>query len=177
MKKFKVVAVMMMVAIMMFSLAGCGVDMNKVSGTWTVSTINGQSAADFAASQGLPEVSVQKVYEINDKTVTLKFLGADGTTTSNSGDTVVRKNGVEVTIEGVLIPLEYHEDNDTLTYKLDQDGTVYDYVLKKGSYDFDAAYQEYMNSVNGGGEEEGYDEEGYEEGGDEEYYDEEEYEE
>ncbi len=173
MKKFKAVAVVMMVAIMMFSLAGCGVDMKKVSGTWTVSTINGQSAADFAASQGLPEVSVQKVYEINDKTVTLKFLGADGTTASNSGDTVVRKNGVEVTIEGVLIPLEYHEDNDTLTYKLDQAGTTYDYVLKKGSYDFDAAYQEYMNSVNGGSEE-GYDEEGYdEEGYDEEGYDEE----
>ena len=171
MKKFKVLAVVMMVAVMMFSLAGCGVDMKKVSGTWIVDTINGQSAADFAAGMGTVECAVMKVYEINDKTVTLKQLGADGKEASFSGDTVVRKNGVEATIDGALIPLEYHEDNDTLTYKL-ADGTSY--VLKKGSYDLEAKYQEAMGAANGG-EEEYYDEEGYEEGGDEEYYDDEEY--
>ena len=171
MKKFKAVAVVMMVAIMMFSLAGCGVDMNKVSGTWSVSTINGKSAADFAAENGVAEVFVQKNIEINDKTVKMSSIDGNGSVNAVSGDTVVRKNGVEANLGGVTFGFEYHDDNDTITYAIDMAGTQYNYVLKKGAYDLEGNFQ----AAQGAGAEEEGSEEGGEEGYDEEGYDDEEY--
>ena len=165
-KTIKLMAAIMLVAAMVFSIASCGgVDMNKIKGDWYVSTINGKSVADFAAEAGTVEVMAQKSISITDKEVSMSAIGPDGNVATGKGEVTVRANGVEATIDGVLFGFEFHEADSTLTYSVTDGTNQYDYVLKKGTYDLAG---EYAAAVAGGSEEaaEGG-EEYYEEGGEE----------
>lgn len=172
-KTIKVMAAIMLVAAMVFSIASCGVDMNKVKGDWYVSTINGKSAADFAAASGVAEVMAQKAINITDKEVSMSAIGPDGTVKTIKGDVTVRANGVEATLEGVLFGFEFHEADNTLTYSITDGTNQFDYVLKKGTYDLAGKYAEAVSAAQAAAEESS--EEYYDEGYGEEYYGEEGY--
>lgn len=161
-KAIKVMAAVMLVAAMVFSIASCGVDMNKVKGDWYVSTINGKSAADFAAESGTVEVMVQKSINITDKELSMSAIGPEGNVLTSKGDVTVRANGVESTIDGVLFGFEFHEADNTLTYSVSDGTNQYDYVLKKGTYDLAGKYAEAVAAAQGTAEEGG-------EGGEENY--------
>jgi len=134
-KSVRIVTVLMLVAVMALSLTACGIDINKVAGKWHVETINGKSAADFAAENGVIEAGVQKVFDISEKETTITCI-IDGVVSTSKGETVIRSNGIETTIDGTLFPLKYDESADTLSYSLEANGVKYDYVYSKGDFDF-----------------------------------------
>ena len=132
-KTVRVAIALMLVAVMALALTACGLDINKVAGKWHVKTINGKNAADFAAELGTVEAGVQKVVEISEKETSMTSLSG-----VVKGETQIRSNGIEVTLDGALFPFKYDESSDTLSYTLEQDGTRYEYVYTKGDFDFSA---------------------------------------
>ena len=134
----RVITVLMLIAVMVMGLTSCGFDVKKITGKWSVSTINGKSAADLAAEVGTIEAAVQRVFDIGEKETTLIQLDVDGSIKETKGENVVKSNGIEVTLEGATFPLAYDEKADTLTYALEDGGTKYDYVYKRGDYSFTA---------------------------------------
>ena len=148
----KLVLVVLAVAMMSMALVGCGVDMSKMKGDWIVSTINGKSVADFAAENGLVEAQAMKAVTITDETATAKsFDSSSGQVVTVEGKITKRTDGVEADIQGIIWPFKL-QDNGNLTYKLDANGTVYEYVLVKGTYDFEAKYAEQTGAQQGGEE-------------------------
>ena len=139
-KTIRIMAAIMLVAAMVLSIASCGgVDMNKIKGDWILSTINGKSVADFAAESGYPEAYAQKQYNFTDKQMSVSSIGASGTVETNSGDLTVKSNGVNATVNGIEFGFLYDDKADTLTYNVTIGSDSYEYVLKKGTYDFAAA--------------------------------------
>lgn len=139
-KTIKIMAAIMLVAAMVLSIASCGgLDMSKIKGDWIMSTINGKSVADYAAESGYPEAYAQKQYNFTDKQMTVSSIGASGTVETYSGDLTVKSNGVNATVNGVDFGFLYDEKADTLTYNVTIGSDSYEYVLKKGTYDFAAA--------------------------------------
>ena len=138
-KTIKVMAAIMLVAAVVLSIASCGFDVNKIKGDWIMSTINGKSVADFAAESGYPEAYAQKQYTFTDKQMTVSSIGSSGTVESYSGDLTVKSNGVNATVNGIEFGFLYDDKADTLTYNVTIGSDSYEYVLKKGTYDFAAA--------------------------------------
>lgn len=132
MKKFLAIV---MVAVMAVMCTACGgLDMSKVKGDWTLSTVNGQSVADYAASLGVDESGVAVNWTVSDKSVTVA-----NSAMSASYDIEVKSNGFEVKEGGaVIMSVTYDDKNASLSYAVEVDGTKYDYVLKKGTASFDA---------------------------------------
>ena len=144
--------------------------MSKVKGDWTVSTIDGKSPADFAASLGLGEFNVQKNYSVTDSKFIFKTLNADGSALDNSEmDITVKSNGFEVMNAGsIFMSVTYDKDADTLSYKIADNSGEHTYVLKKGTSDIVGMYQAAVAAAQGGAAEGS--EEGADEGGEDEYY-------
>ncbi|MCR5830038.1 MAG: hypothetical protein K6F93_06820 [Lachnospiraceae bacterium] len=134
-KSVRIVTVLMLVAVMALSLTACGIDINKVAGKWHVESVNGKSAADFAAEFGSIEAGVQKVVDISEKETSITAI-IDGAVSTSKGETVIRSNGIEATIDGTLFPFKYDEEKDTLSYSIDVNGTQYDYIYSRGDFDF-----------------------------------------
>ena len=171
-KTIKVMAAIMLVAAMVFSIASCGgLDMNKIKGDWTLSTIGGKSVADYAASAGASEYQFAGNYNFTDKNVTITTLPTDSITSATM-DIKVKSNGIEVMSgDQVAFSMIYDDKAETLTFSVDPGtGTAISYVLKKGTTDLQALY----NAANAPAEDDGgagdegeyYDDEG-------EYYDDE----
>ena len=160
MKKLaKRLAVVLMICAMAFAMTACGeIDMNKIKGDWTISTINGQSPADFAAANGVQEWQVMKNYTVTDKTFTMK--AADGTVDC---PIEVKSDGFNFTLAGATGGCAYDEKADTLSYSIKVGDTETKYVLKKGTSSIEAPAPE--APAEEGGEEQPA--EGGEEGGEE----------
>ena len=149
----KLALVLVAAMVMGMCLVGCGVDMNKVKGDWIVSTINGKSVADFAAESGAVEAQAMKAVTITDDNATVTtFDSSTGDVASMTGKITQKSNGVEADMQGVTWPFKL-EDNGNLSYKLDANGTTYEYVLVKGTYDFKAKFAEQTGAAQQGGEE------------------------
>ncbi len=161
MKKLtKVLVACMLFAVMAVSMTGCGVDMSKVKGDWVVSSINGQSPADFAAASGVAEVYCMKTYNITDDKVTCKAVGADGAVATVTGDVVKKADGIESNIGGVTFGFLLNESDNTLSYSVTDGTNTVKYVLSKGTYDFESN----LAALNGGSTDQS---QGGEEGGEE----------
>ena len=149
----KLVLILVTAMAMSMCLAGCGVDMNKMKGDWIVSTINGKSPAEFAAENGVFEAQVMKAVTITDDTATISSLdGNTGEAASVSGKIRQKSNSIEVDIDGITWPFQLLSDGN-ISYKLNVDGTTFEYVLVKGTYDFKAKYAEQIGAAQKGGEE------------------------
>ena len=169
-KKFLAVV---LVGVMMFCLTACGggMDMSKVKGDWTLSSIDGKSPADKAVELGLPSYALLNNYSIGDK-VTIS------TYDPNSGEVKVSTElSIEATSNGFTatdsnggkVSFIYDSDKNTLSYSATgANGNAETYVLTKGATDILAAVQAESGASEGASEggEESY------EGGDEEYYEE-----
>ena len=149
-KTIKVMAAIMLVAAMVLSIASCGgFDVNKIKGDWIMSTINGKTVADFAAENGYPEAYAQKQYSFTDKQLNVSSIGASGTVETYTADLAVKSNGVNASINGVEFGFLYDDKADSLSYTVTIGSDSYEYVLKRGTYDFAAA----MGGASQGGEE------------------------
>ena len=167
-KTFKVVAAMLLVVVMMMSLTACGVDMSKIKGDWTLSTIGGKSIADVAAEKGIAECFLITNYTITDKEIKNDTLNPDGSGahTSSTFTLKQRSNGVEGYLgDQLAVSLIFDEKANTLTAKLGTDeSNAVEYVFTKGSRNLDEALQAAMGGSSEGDAEESYgEEESYEE--------------
>ena len=158
----KVLAVVL-VGIMRFSLTACGVDMSKVKGDWTLSTIGGKDLATVAAEKGLAEQFFYTNYTISDKEIVVNCFNPDlsGNLASETYTLKQRSNGVEgYKGDTLACSLIFDEKANTLTMKIGTDeASAIAYVYVKGTQDLNAAQAALMGGA----------EEGAEEGGEEDY--------
>ncbi len=126
----KILAIVMVAIIAVMCTACGGLDMKKVKGEWTLSTINGQPYAEYAASMGLDPSVAAMNWTINDKN--LVSSGVSGTDTI---DFNVKSNGLELlTKDGkVWAGVIYDEKADTFSYSVKSGDVTYDYVLVRGT--------------------------------------------
>lgn len=163
-KTIKVFTAIMLITALVFSIASCGLDVKKITGDWTVETLNGKTIAECAAESGYPEYFYAQNYTFTEKTVVGTGCATGSIQSTPTYDLTVRADGVEVIQDGnVIFSFVYDEKNDKLTMGLDNNGVKYSYVYKRGSTDLQAL----LDAANGGAEEAPA-EENYE-GGEEEY--------
>ena len=153
-KTIKVMAAIMLVAAMVFSIASCGaMDISKVQGDWHVSTVNGQTVADYAASIGSVEAGAMKVISVKDKNFSQSCLvDMSGTLDTATGTIEMAKDGFIVNLAGIDFGYVLDEKAGTLTTKFKQGDTEYTYVYVKGSYDLAGKLAEQVAALNGGSE-------------------------
>ncbi len=129
----KIVSVILAVAMMMCMTACAGLDIGKVKGDWTLSTVNGKTVEEYAAELGVEPYMIVVNANVTDTQYTSRSANAVATYPIS-----VKANGFEVlTAEGgdIMMSVKYNGADDTLSYKVDIDGTVYEYVLTKGTGD------------------------------------------
>ena len=165
-KSIKVMAAMLLVVVMMFSLTACGIDMNKVKGDWTCTSIGGKDIATLAAEKGVYQAYLVTNYTITDNDIKADSLNPDGSGAHVTGTYTLKKrsNGVEGYLgDQVVISLIYDEKADTLTMKVGIDeASAVAYVFTKGNTNLDELLASQMNGGVADGGEEGA-EESYEE--------------
>ena len=172
-KTIKVMAAIMLVAAMVFSIASCGgTDISKLNGDWTLSSIDGKSPADKAGELGLPSYGLLNNYTLSGNTLTVSNYDP------NSGNVVERLqftveaagNGFTATdSNGGKTSFVYDSSADTLSYSaVGTSGAAESYVLKRGATDILAAVQA-ASGASEGGEEAAEGGEAYSEEGGEEY--------
>lgn len=130
---------LVMTVVMLIACTACsgGIDISKIKGDWTISTVNGTDTEEYFASQGITDpAQAHGNVTIND----------DGTliVTNNAGSLTYnyekRANGVEVKQDGKLIlSFAYDSSADTLTYAVTDGTNTNTFVYVKGAYDFAAA--------------------------------------
>lgn len=173
-KSFKAVAAMLLVVVMMLSLTACGgIDMNKVKGDWTLSTIGGKTITDVANEKGMHECFLYLNYTITDTEIKNDALNTDGSGAHVNSTFTLKKrsNGVEGYLgDQLAISLIYDEKADTLSMKLgESESTAVEYIFVKGSKNLDEAYQIANSAGISDGSSAGASE-GASEGGEEETY-------
>lgn len=133
MKKVRNVFVSLILMTMcVFALTGCGVDMEKLKGDWTVDTIDGKSVAEYAAEKGLTEEQACFNINISDEELVQSF--ANGVEVKYK--VVVRSNGIECEQDGE-VTATYLYKNDELTSSVDFGAGASKVVMKKGTTDFE----------------------------------------
>lgn len=139
MKKIaKITSAIMMTFVMILSIAGCGLDMSKVKGDWTLDTINGQSLDDYAAGYGTTAAACAVNMTVSDREVVIA-----NTNSSQTYSIQVKSNGFEVLNPSdnktVFMSVTYDASAETLSYSLTDGQTEQKFVFKKGTVDLAAA--------------------------------------
>lgn len=131
--------------VVLFTQTGCKLDMNDLSGDWTVETIDGKAPIDYATDMDLPEVAVITNYKITETTFTMEDYA--GYITLNIEP---RTNGFECTEpekNQIVLSVLYDSWNDTLKFRMDNGyGSLTTFTAKRGSVDIDAMMEEYIAS-------------------------------
>lgn len=175
MKKIaKITSAIMMTFVMILSIAGCGLDMSKVKGDWTLNTINGQSLEEYAAGYGTTAAACAVNMTVNDKDVVIA-----NTASSQTYSIQVKSNGFEVLNPSdnktVFMSVTYDASAETLSYSLSDGQTEQKFVFKKGTADLAAGAADYAGNEEIPADDEASSDEEYsgEEYSDEEYSEEE----
>ena len=129
----KILAIVLMAAVVVCCTACGGLDMNKVKGDWTMETAAGKTVAELAEGSGQDPASVTMNATVTDDSFTLSSI-----TGSVTYKIQVRANGFECLDDSknVVMGVIYDSAKDTLTFQLKQaDGSVMDYVMKRGTAD------------------------------------------
>lgn len=129
----KILAIVLMAAVVVCCTACGGLDMNKVKGDWTVETAAGKTVEEIAAANGVDIAAVTM-----NATVTTDSFTLSSATGSVTYKIKVKGNGFECVddFENVFMSVAYDSAKDTISFKLAQpDGTTFDYVMKRGTAD------------------------------------------
>ena len=129
----KILAVVLMAAVVVCCTACGGLDMSKVKGNWTLETAAGKTVAELAEGSGKDPASVTMNATVTDDSFTLSSVAG-----SETYKIQVRANGFECVDDSknVVMGVVYDSAKDTLTFQLKQaDGNVMDCVMKKGTAD------------------------------------------
>ena len=127
----KIIAIVLMAAAMICCTA-CGLDMSKVKGEWTLSSVGGKSVEQIAEEQGVMPVQVSMNGTLSD----------DSFTMANAVNTVsykiqVKSNGFECLDDSnaIAFSVTYDKDSDTLSFAMDSGSGAVTYVMKRGTAD------------------------------------------
>lgn len=129
----KILAVVLMAAVVVCCTACGGLDMNKVKGDWTVETASGKTVEEIAAANGVDIAAVTMNATVTNDSFTLS--SATGSVTYKIK---VKGDGFQCVddFENVFMSVAYDSAKDTLSFKLAQpDGTTFEYVMKRGTAD------------------------------------------
>ena len=129
----KILAVVLMAAVVVCCTACGGLDMSKVKGDWTVETAAGKTVEEIAAANGVDIAAVTMNATVTNDSFTLS--SATGSVTYKIK---VKGNGFECIddFENVFMTVAYDSAKDTISFKLAQpDGTTFEYVMKRGTAD------------------------------------------
>lgn len=129
----KILAVVLMAAVVVCCTACGGLDMNKVKGDWTVETASGKTVEEIAAANGVDIAAVTM-----NATVTTDSFTLSSATGSVTYKIKVKGDGFQCIddFENVFMSVAYDSAKDTISFKLAQpDGTTFDYVMKRGTAD------------------------------------------
>ena len=129
----KILAIVLMAAVVVCCTACGGLDMNKVKGDWTVETAAGKTVEEIAAANGVDIAAVTM-----NATVTTDSFTLSSATGSVTYKIKVKGNGFDCVddFENVFMTVAYDSAKDTISFKLAQpDGTTFDYVMKRGTAD------------------------------------------
>lgn len=146
MKKIaKITSAIMMTFVMILSIAGCGLDMSKVKGDWTLNTINGQSLEEYAAGYGTTAAACAVNMTVSDKDVVIANINS-----SQTYSIQVKSNGFEVLDPSdnktILMSVTYDASAETLSYSLSDGQTEQKFVFKKGTADLAAGAADYAEN-------------------------------
>ncbi len=132
----RMVAVVVSVVMMGLVFAACSVE-KDVLGDWTVSTINGKTCEEYAASLGVPANMVALNLKIEKDKATM--TGVKG---SQEFKVAFKSNGVELTKDGNPAgSLLFDKSAQTLKMQDNSTGSIIEYVFKKGTTDLTVAEQ------------------------------------
>ena len=132
----KLMAILMTAAIALTCTAcSISIDMNKINGEWTVSTIGGQTTEEYAAANGLDITQVAINATVSDKNVV--FAKYDSSVTC---DIEAKSNGFEAKYnDSTILTVVYDSSAETLSFDLIIDNNTVEYVLVKGTASFESA--------------------------------------
>ncbi len=116
-------------------LSGCGSVMDKISGDWTVKTVNGRSPADFAGDNNVYELGTAKNFKFEDGSLLIEAVNESGEIDSQTYSFKLKDNIAEVTASGAVINMEYVESDELIKYSIKQNDILYNYILIKGKTD------------------------------------------
>jgi len=144
-KTIKIMAAIMLVAAMVLGIASCGgLDLNKIKGDWTLSSIDGKAPSDRATELGLPSYALLNNYTLGDKLTISTYDPNAGEVKATTEFTVeATGNGFTATdSNGGKVSFIYDSSADTLSYSATgASGAAETYILKRGATDILAAVQ------------------------------------
>lgn len=169
-KTLKITMAIVMTFVMMIAVSACGgLDMKKISGEWTMTSMDGMTPEEYAAAYGVDVVMARSNMTVASDKVTI--ANANGSTEFKI---TVKANGFEVlkpADNSVYMSVTYDASADTLSYKVSDGTNEHTLIYGRGTSDLtvaaadgDAAADEEV--VDDGAIDE---EEYYEDGAEEEY--------
>ena len=133
--KNTVIKTMLIALISLFVLSSCDSMTDKITGEWTIKTVNGRTPADFAAANGVYELGTAKNFSITDKDVTVTAIDETGSIVTQTYKTVITDKGLDIDASGSTVSLEFIESDDQIRYSIKQNDNQYQYILKRGNTD------------------------------------------
>ena len=156
----KILAIVLVAAVLICCTACGGLDMSKVKGDWTLETADGKTVEELAESTGKDPASITMNATVTDDSFTLSSV-----TGTDTYKIQVKANGFECLDDSknVVMGVIYDSAKDTLTFQMAKaDGSAMECVMKKGTADLtgSAGSTEEDGNTAGDGEAEGDNEEG-----------------
>ncbi len=127
----KIIAIVLMAAAVICCTA-CGLDMSKIKGEWTLSSVGGKPVEQIAEEQGVLPVQVAMNGTVTDDSFTV----ANAVNTSTY-KIQVKSNGFECLDDSnaIAFSVTYDKDSDALSFALDAGSGAVTYVMKRGTAD------------------------------------------
>lgn len=126
-KMKKLVATLLLLA-MTLTMTACGaLDISKIEGEWTLSTIGGVSIEEYAEAIGASVTDCYVNWTVSDDNVL-----SINSVVSSSFDISIKSNGFEIMKDSSIVMSVVYKD-DTLTYSVDYGNGLVEHVLVRGT--------------------------------------------
>lgn len=129
-------AALLMIAAITLTCTACSIsiDMNKINGEWTISTIGGQTAEEYAQANGLDITQVTINAAVSNENVV--FTKYDSSVTC---DIEAKSNGFEAKYnDNTIFTVVYDNSAETLSFDMIIDNNTVEYVFVKGTTSFES---------------------------------------
>lgn len=137
-KTLKITMAIVMTFVMMIAVSACGgLDMKKISGEWTMTSMDGMTPEEYAAAYGVDVVMARSNMTVASDKVTI--ANANGSTEFKI---TVKANGFEVLKpedNSVYMSVTYDASADTLSYKVSDGTNEHTLIYGRGTSDLTVA--------------------------------------
>ena len=129
----KLVATLLLL-VMTLAMTACGtLDINKIKGDWTLSSVGDQTIEEYAESLGATAESCYINWTVSDNSFTSTNYAV-----SDTYDIELKANGFEAMKNGMIVMSVVYK-NDTLCYSVDYGNGPVEHVFVKGKNEFTAS--------------------------------------